>query len=690
MPYTNRLAQESSPYLLQHAHNPVDWYPWGEEAFAAARAADKPVLLSIGYSACHWCHVMERESFENVETAALMNDLFINVKVDREERPDVDAIYMQAVQMLTGSGGWPLTVFLDADGTPFFGGTYFPPEDRYGMSGFPTILRAIARAWRERRSDVLKNGAALREALRRSAEFEPGEDEPTWATLEQCRSALARAFDRVHGGFGRAPKFPAAMCMDFLLRHYARRADSETLRMVEFSLEKMARGGIYDQLGGGFHRYSVDDVWLVPHFEKMLYDNALLARVALEVWRITGNTGLRRVVEETLDYLLREMTAPEGAFYSTLDADSEGVEGKFYVWEPAEVDELLGVSVGRLFRAYYGITDRGNFEESNILHVSREAADVAASEGVSVEDLLAAIEQGRHALFEARAKRVRPGLDDKALTAWNALALRAFAEAGAFLERPAYVDVARRNAEFLLGNMRRDGRLLRTYKQGVARLNAYLEDYAYLIEALVSLYEATFEPRWIDEACALADTMIAEFWDENDGSFFFTGNSHEQLIRRTKEFDDNATPSGNSSAAWGLLRLAALTGVEEYRAKAEVILRTVSGSLARYARAFGHMLCAADVWLARPVEVAIVGELDDPRTRALVRAARRVWCPELVLAAGQPGAATGRLELLAGRPTLDGAPAAYVCRDFACQAPIAEPAALEELLRSSVARDARG
>ena len=676
--HTNRLARETSPYLLQHEHNPVDWYPWGEEAFAKARAEDKPLLLSIGYSACHWCHVMAHESFEDETTAALMNEHFVNVKVDREERPDVDNIYMSAVQMMTGSGGWPLTVFLKPDGTPFYGGTYFPPVDRYGMPSFRRVLASIADAYRTRRETIDENAAQLVTALRRANDFgsEGGSLAPD--VLDEAFKNIARTFDPKQGGFGHAPKFPAGMVQDFLLRHHARTGRPDALYMVEFTLEKMARGGMYDQIGGGFARYSVDDQWLVPHFEKMLYDNAILARNYTDAYRITGKEFYRRVAEETLDFVAREMTAEVGAFYSAFDADSEGHEGKFYVWTPAEVKAVLGEEDGRLFCSYYDVTEAGNFEGKSILNVPREAETVARIEGVTVERLHEAIERGRAALYDVRAARVWPGLDDKSLAAWNGLMLRAFAEAGAAFDRSEYVEIARRNADFILTRMRRDGLLLRTYKSGEAKLNAYLEDYAFVVEGLVSLYEATFEPRWLSEARSLADAMIAEFWDERDGGFFFTGRSHEELIRRTKELEDNATPSGNSSAANGLLRLAELTGEASYREKAEAVVGLVAGALGRYARAFGHMLCAADFALAAPVEIVVVGRWDDADARALVREARQRYLPAKVVAGAAPGdaEAAALVPLLRDRGLVDGKPAAYVCRNFACRMPVTDVEAL--------------
>jgi len=680
--FTNRLASETSPYLLQHAHNPVDWFPWGDEAIAEARAADKPILLSIGYSACHWCHVMAHESFEDESTAALMNSLFVNVKVDREERPDIDSIYMHAVQMMTGHGGWPLTMFLRPDGAPFFGGTYFPPEDRHGMTGFPTLLERVAEIYRTRRDEIDRQASAMVESLRASTRLPAREGDLSFAILDEAFRSASRTFDPKDGGFGRAPKFPAPMLMDFLLRYHARTERPDALFMVEHSLEKMAYGGIYDQIGGGFARYATDDRWLVPHFEKMLYDNAQLARVYANAYRLTGKPLYRRVVEETLDYVLREMTADVGAFYSAQDADSEGVEGKFYVWTADEVNSVLGDEDGRLFASAFDVTKAGNWEHTNILHVPKELSAVARIEGVSPERLQAAVERGRRELYEVRAKRVWPGLDDKSLTSWNGLTMRAFAEAGVALDREDYVDAARRNADFVLKHLRRDGLLLRTYKNGVSKLNGYLEDYAFVIEGLVSIYEATFELRWLQEATSLADTMIEEFWDERDGGFYFTGTAHEELIRRTKEFEDNATPSGNSSAAWGLLRLAALTGRNVYRDRAETVIEAVGGALGQYSRAFGHALCALDTMLSTSVEVAIIGDPADEAARSLARVARLHYGPGVVIAGAAPGdsAAAALVPVLADRGLVDGEPAAYVCQNRTCSLPVTKVEELAEQL----------
>jgi uncharacterized protein YyaL (SSP411 family) len=675
---TNRLARETSPYLLQHAENPVDWYPWGEEAFARARAEDRPVLLSVGYAACHWCHVMEHESFENPAIAQIMNDNFVSIKVDREERPDIDAIYMQAVQALTGNGGWPMTVFLTPDAVPFYGGTYFPPEDRGGMPGFPRVLTSIAAAYRDHRPDVLKGGEEILGHLHQNKALRPEAGNLTFEDLDAAAVRLLQQFDARFGGFGQAPKFPQPMSLEFLMRCYHRTGGRELLHAVEFSLRQMAAGGIYDHLGGGFHRYSTDARWLVPHFEKMLYDNAQLSRVYLQAFQVTGDATCRRVVEETLDYVLREMTGPEGGFYSTQDADSEGVEGKFFVWTPAELQEVLGDDDAALVGSYFDVSERGNFEGKNILNTPRILDIVADELRVPAERLDAAVRRGRQLLFERREQRVHPGLDDKVLTAWNGLMLRAFAEAARVLERDDYRDAALRNAAFLQNRLYEDGRLLRSYRSGRSKLNGYLEDYAFLSNGLLSLYEATFETRWFTWAEELARTMIEQFADEEQGGFFDTAADHESLILRPKDFFDNATPSGNSAAAEALLRLAAFTGDPEYAERALAVPRLLKQAMVRQPTGFGRLLCAADFALAEPKEVAIIGWPQTAATQALIRAVFRPYLPNKVVAGAapdEPGAGE-LIPLLEGRIIESGRPLAYVCQHFTCQLPVSEPEAL--------------
>ncbi len=653
----NRLAQETSPYLLQHRDNPVDWYPWGPEALDRAREEDLPILLSVGYSACHWCHVMERESFEDPETAAYMNEHFVSVKVDREERPDVDAIYMEAVQAISGHGGWPMTVFLDPDGVPFYGGTYFPPDESRGMPSFRMVMEAVVHAFETQREEIREKAPVTRERLGAIGAFEPRADLPGNAELEQAVQRLLGALDRRNGGFGGAPKFPPASSLELLLS----RGETEA---VELTLDGMLAGGIYDQLGGGFSRYSVDAIWLVPHFEKMLYDNALLARAYLHAWQELGHQRYRRVCEETLDWMLREMRGREGGFYSALDADSEGEEGRFYVWTPAQVSEVLGDGAGPILD-YYGVSEEGNFEGSNVLHLAG-GADATEPPGLA---------EARGALLEARARRVRPGLDDKRLASWNALAIAALADAGAVLGREDYLRAARAAAEFVLTELRdEDGTLLRTYKDGRAHLNAYLEDHAFLLEALLSLYEATFEPRWFEAARALAETTIERFGDPERGGFFSTSSDHEELIARRKEVGDHPIPSGNSSAALGLLRLAALTGERRYAEWAEGVFALFGKPAVEHPDAFAHMLRALDFQLSPSREVALTGD-DLAELAAVVRERFR---PHLVLAGGPEG--SEQPPLLAGRTAVQGRPAAYVCENFACQLPVTDAEELRKLL----------
>ncbi|MFI5028034.1 MAG: thioredoxin domain-containing protein [Solirubrobacterales bacterium] len=656
---SNRLARETSPYLVQHSENPVDWFPWGEEALGLARELDRPILLSVGYSACHWCHVMERESFEHPETAAYMNEHFVNVKVDREERPDVDALYMEAVQAMSGHGGWPMTVFLDPDGVPFYGGTYFPPEESRGMPSFRMVIEAVVEAFGSRREEIRSRAAETRSRLGAVGLIEPAAAAPEIAALDQAVRALREAADLERGGFGGgAPKFPPASALELLLA----RGSTE---VVEVTLDAMMAGGIYDQIGGGFARYSVDANWLVPHFEKMLYDNALLARAYLHGWQALGHERWRRGCEETLDWALREMRGPEGGFYAALDADSEGEEGRFYVWSREEIREALGADSFAEIAEYYGVSERGNFEGRNVLHLP------GGADGPRPADL----ESARAALLRARAERVRPGVDDKRLTSWNALMIAALAEAGAVLERRDYLEAAVACAEFLDQRLRDDeGRLLRTYKDGQGRLNAYLEDHAFLLEALLVLYEAGFDRRYYERARELADTMISRFGDPERGGFFSTSSDHESLIARRKEVGDHPIPSGNSSAALGLLRLSALSGERAYEKQAEGVLRLFTPAASRHPDAFAHLLRALDFHLSPSREVALIGD-ELGELAAVVRAELR---PHLVLAGGPEGSDSP--ELLRDRPAIDGRASAYVCESFACRAPVTSPRQLSEQL----------
>ena len=649
----NRLAQETSPYLLQHKDNPVDWYPWGEEALTRARDEQRPILLSIGYSACHWCHVMERESFEDDETAALMNGQFVCIKLDREERPDLDSIYMDACQAMTGSGGWPLNVFLTPDQVPFYAGTYFPPESRMGMPGWRDVLDAVAEAWRDRRAEIDEGSARIAERLRGGAHLNPSTKPMNPRALDDAVAALRPQYDPANGGFGQAPKFPPASTLEFLLRR-------GELEMTTHTLRAMASGGMYDQVGGGFSRYSVDPYWLVPHFEKMLYDNALLVRAYLHGHQVSGEPLFLTVAQETLDWALTEMRGPEGGFVSALDADSEGVEGKFYVWSVEEMREALaGEPDADEAIAWFGATDRGNFEGRNI--------PVRGPGEPERRDAW------RRSLYDVRSRRVWPGIDDKRLTSWNALMISALAEAGAVLERDDYLDAARDCAAFVLAELRDDeGRLLRSWKDGRGKLNAYLEDHAFLLEALLTLYESSFEPRWFAEARALADSMIERFGDDEKGGFFETSSDHERLVARRKDLEDHPIPAGNSSAAYGLLRLAALTGEHRYEERAVSALRLLHELAPQHPQAFGHLLQALDFHLSPVKEVALAG----PDARALERVVRSRFRPHIVLAGGPPDG----VPLLRGREPVDGRAAAYVCEHFVCKRPVTEPGELERLL----------
>jgi uncharacterized protein YyaL (SSP411 family) len=660
----NRLARETSPYLLQHRDNPVDWYPWGPEALAVAREHDRPILLSIGYAACHWCHVMERESFEDERTAAYMNEHFVPVKVDREERPDIDAIYMEAVQSITGHGGWPLTVFLDPDGVPFHGGTYFPPDDDRGMPSFMTVMEAVVKAFDERREDIRAQADNVKTSLGAVAMIGAPERELEPGLLEDRTRVMLSHADMDLGGFGPAPKFPPASALDFLLAR-------DEHPVVELTLDRMAAGGIYDQLGGGFARYSVDRSWLVPHFEKMLYDNALLARTYVRAWQNLGHQRYRRIAEGTLDWALDEMLDPQGGFYASLDADSEGVEGLFYTWTEAEVDEVLGDRSAR-FKTYYGVSTGGNFEGRNVLHLP---------DGVPPEQADPEIEAMRLELLEVRAARVRPALDDKVLCSWNALMVSALSVAGAALDREDYLEQARITADFVWTQMRdSQGTLLRTWRRGDARLNAYLEDHAFLLEALLDLYEAGLDPRVFERARGLAETMIDRFADHDRGGFFTTSHDHEDLIARRKDVGDHPIPAGSSSAAFGLLRLAALTGDGTYRRAGMGVLKLLAPATARRPDAFGHLLQAINFELSPPRELAIVwpggSETASAGACGLLAVTRKRFRGDLVVAGGPEGSNVP--PLMTGRTTVDGRSAAYICEGFSCRAPVTDSSILEE------------
>jgi uncharacterized protein YyaL (SSP411 family) len=667
----NHLVQETSPYLLQHAHNPVDWYPWNEEALQRAHSEDKPIFLSIGYSACHWCHVMAHESFEDEHIAEILNQHFVSVKVDREERPDLDRIYMAAVQAMTGQGGWPMSVFLTPEGKPFYAGTYFPPQPRYGMPSFADVLRAIVAAWRDRRPEVIQSGNQVFDAVRQSiqGQIDPQASPPTEDTLHRTVAAIQAEFDRKHGGWGGAPKFPQPMVIEFLLRRYHSTQESEALDMVTGTLEAMARGGMYDQIGGGFHRYSVDDHWLVPHFEKMLYDNAQLSRVYLHAWQVTGTPLFRAIAEEVLDYVAREMVDPSGGFYSSQDADSEGQEGKFYLWTPEEVRDILDGQAAE-FAAAYGISAGGNLDGQNVLSLvgSLEQRDAMA--------------RARRQLWQARERRVHPGRDDKVLTAWNGLMLAAFGEAARVLQRPDYAQIAERNADLLLRELRTPhGHLLRTWKAGQAKLNAYLEDYAYLIDGLLELYQTTFDARWFMAALELANTMIEHFAAPQ--GFYDTSDDHEQLVGRSQDIQDNAVPSGNAMATWVLLRLADLTFDMRYSDLAERTLASVVRWMEQYPLGFAQWLTAADYALAKRQEIAIIGDPASPDALAMLVQCRQDYQPHRTVAMGAPvdgNEAPSPVPLLQGRPQLEGRATTYVCRGSTCLPPVTSLADLKRLL----------
>jgi uncharacterized protein YyaL (SSP411 family) len=686
----NRLAHESSPYLLQHRDNPVDWYPWGDEALEKARREDKPIFLSIGYSACHWCHVMEHESFENEAIARVLNENFVSIKVDREERPDLDQIYMNAVQMLTGHGGWPMSVFLTPDLKPFYGGTYWPPHSSRGMPGFDQILTAVTDAWKNRREQALSAAEQLTAELRNMGEVTGGEAGTLHASLmEGAVDQLRRVFDNSYGGFGQAPKFPHPMDLQLLVRAAQRTGQQGPLDMVRLTLDRMAAGGIYDHLGGGFARYSVDARWLVPHFEKMLYDNALLAAVYLDAYLVTGDATYARTLRETLDYIIRDMTDPAGGFYSTEDADSEGHEGLFYTWTPDEIKAVLGDEHGATFCRVYDVSDIGNFEGRNILNLPKTLAQCAAILGREPGDLAAELAESREKLFAAREKRVRPGRDDKIIVAWNGLMIDAMARAGAALNEPEYVLTACEAASFILSRMRRDdGRLLHTARTGIAKLDAYLDDYTSLANSLVSLYEANCNERWIDEAVGLMDIVLEKFADPAGGGCFYTASDHEPLIARTKELTDSSTPSGNALAATVLLRLGKLLGRSDYLDAAEQTLSAAAPVMQRAPMAAGQMLLALDRYLGPAHELVLVGDMARDDTKQAIAAVQHRYLPRSIVAARDAKSADSDAarsaaldKLFAGRESRDGQPVLYVCQNYTCQAPARGLAAIQSQLQ---------
>jgi len=730
-PRPNRLIDSTSPYLLQHAYNPVDWFPWGPEAFEKARQEDKPVFLSIGYSACHWCHVMEHESFENPEIAEVLNEHFVSIKVDREERPDLDEIYMTATLLYNqGQGGWPMSVFLTPDQKPFFAGTYFPPASQYGRPGFRDLLLTINRLWREDRERILESSESLTGALQSLGGLDRSEAGVARELVSRVADALEMAFDDRTGGMssGGTNKFPPSMAMSLMLREYHRSraagtvsaspsatagpgapgrastaaadagvaagipADSGSrqalLEKVELTLDCMASGGIYDQLGGGIHRYSTDPEWLVPHFEKMLYDQALVAGVYLEAFQLTGHPRWLAVGRDILDYVLRDLQSPEGGFYSARDADSEGVEGKFYIWTKAEIMDALGERAGEIFCSYYDVSEAGNWEGVNILHVERGIQAVARLNRLDPAEVLRILQESRQKLFEVRERRVPPGLDDKVLTGWNGLMIASLARGGRITGEQKYTRAAAKAADFILTRMTRNGRLLRAYRKGVAHTGGYLDDYAFFVEGLLELYEATFEPRWLDEAIRLNEAMIRHFWDEREGAFFFTADDAEPLLVRTKDATDQAIPSGNSVALLNLLRLSAILDRDDLREKAEQLMKAVAGSVEQSPFGFNRFLVGVDFYHDPGREVVIVGSPGDPATQALIKAVNQVYDPHRVVLLSDPSAPDAaawaeRIPLLAGKELVDGRPAAYVCQNRTCRRPVTHPGELVRDLQAN-------
>ena len=682
--FTNRLIRESSPYLLQHAHNPVDWYPWGDEALRRAKEEDKPILLSIGYSACHWCHVMEKECFENEAIAGTMNERFINIKVDREERPDLDEIYMHAAQVMTGGGGWPLNVFLTPALIPFHAGTYFPPEDRREMPGFPKILIIVSDYYRTRREEVQKINHQIQETLQQITTIVPSRGSIDGQLLKRGFEILEKQFDPTYGGFGSAPKFPSSLSLSFLLRFWKGAGSEKARKMVETTLTKMANGGIYDHLGGGFHRYSIDERWLVPHFEKMLYDNALLSRTYVEAYQATGEERYRRVAEETLDYVLREMTSPEGGFYSAQDADSEGEEGRYYVWTREEIKDILGKEKGTPFCAFYGVTQQGNFEgRASTLNIASSMEKISERHGMSVGELESVLGEGRRRLLAEREKRIRPGTDEKILTSWNGLMISGLTDGYRVSGREAYLGAAKEAAQVILQEMRKTGHLMRVFSKGESRVKGYSEDYAFFVQALIDLYETTFEIDWLEKAYALNQEMTRQFWDRDHGGFFFTGKENEPLIAQSKNPYDNVLPSSNSVGLFNLLRLGYLTGEEDLKQKSEQILHLFHGLLAEHPQGFANMLSGLSFFLD-PEEIGIIGPSNRPTTQSMVRTVHLAYLPNKILSFhdSQEPLTPNWFPFLREKAMVDG-PAVFVCKGFSCLPPAKDEKELKKILRQA-------
>ncbi len=678
--HRNRLADESSPYLLQHSNNPVDWYPWGDEALSKARESDRPIFLSIGYSACHWCHVMEKESFEDEKIAKFMNENFVNIKVDREERPDLDAVYMEAVQALTGSGGWPMTVFLTPDGRPFFGGTYFPPEERYGMPSFRKVLESVLETYTRKRGEVEVSAKEIFNTLRNRTTKLSSTDLDI-LPIENAFLQLSDTFDKFNGGFGRPPKFPQPMILELLMRIGMKDGFKHANKMVELTLIKMARGGIFDQLGGGFHRYSVDSHWLVPHFEKMLYDNALLVGIYLHQFQITRGRLYRDIVEQTLDYVLREMTHPLGGFFSTQDADAEGVEGKSYVWSKREISQLLGDHNSSTFCEYFGVTENGNFEGKNIMRITKEDGQVAASLGIELDELRNIISSGKKILLRAREKRKQPERDEKILTSWNGLMLSSLSESSSTLGDERFRIAAEKNATFIFSHLRKNGRLLHSWKDGEAKVDGFLEDYAFLANGLIDLYQTTFEPRWLGEATSLGEEIIDLFQDKQSGGFFDTSINHEKLFKRPKSYFDSAVPSGGSVATRLLQRLFAFTAKEHFSESSRSALKSASNYFESYSTGMANWLLALDSYLNPPREIAIVGDPLEKMSLEMLSVLRRKYRPNMVVAFQPDGKDYSEtIPLLKGRSSTQNSATAYICRNFICEMPISDATVFESRL----------
>jgi uncharacterized protein len=683
--HNNRLMHETSPYLQQHAHNPVDWYPWGEEALAKAKTEDKPILLSIGYSACHWCHVMEYESFENERIAEVMNKHFISIKVDREERPDLDQIYQYVVQMFGVGGGWPLTMFLTPEKEPYYGGTYFPPEDRFGRPGFPKVLEAAARYYREHKAEISQTTQQVKQGLERLSTFRESSQPLSKSVIENAVRKLNNIFDETNGGFGTQPKFPNPMNLAMFLRYWRSTGHESYLRMGLLALQKMAQGGVYDQLGGGFHRYAVDAHWLVPHFEKMLYDNAQLLRLYVDAYRITKEPFYRRVVQETVQYVQREMLHPEGGFYATQDADSEGEEGKFFVWTPDEITAVLGPEVGEIFCRAYGVDEQGNFEHGkSILHHAMTPDWLTHEFGTDVGTVERTLAEARQKLFVAREQRIKPFRDEKIIVAWNGLMISAFLDAADLLGDERIRQDALRSIDFILTHLVQEGRLRHSFKDGQAKLAAYLDDHACFVACLIDAFESTGEQRFLRLAEEFHRATLANFWDDVQGAFFLTGPDHETLIHRPKDPFDLAVPGGNSIATQNLLRLYYYTGDETHVQQAETVLRLFRDQMEENPFSFGQMLCALDFYLETPKEVVIIGQRDQPDAQSLLRVIRESYVPNKLLLVIPPDAGAG--EAFAHLPVeemtqVQGQATAYVCTNFACSAPTIDAEALAKLLQ---------